>query len=170
MSEEKKSKEQGAPAEAGPAFPSGFAARRNLLKIGFGAICCAGAAEAGWPMFRFLTAPEGGEAEPVAVPKAQVPPGAMVKVLYGRTPVLIINESGKVYVLSRVCTHLGCLVDWSEDQRQFHCPCHDGYFDKQGAVKGGPPPRALDRVPFTTTESAYVIGLVPDEGAEDKKA
>ena len=132
--EEKKEQAEDTGEEKETEFSSGFAARRTMLKISFGAMCCAGAAQVGWPLFRYMTAAEGGEAEPVIVPKAQVPEGAMVKVLWGRTPAVIINESGQVYVLSRVCTHLGCLVDWNDAKQCFYCPCHEGYFDKAGNV------------------------------------
>jgi len=174
MSEEKEEKaEEQTGEDAGekpPQFSSGFAARRHMLQVGFGAMCCLGGAQVVWPLFRYMTAAEGGEAEPVPVPKSQVPVGAMVKVLWGRIPCYMVNDGGTVYCLSRVCTHLGCLVDWNEEKGQFYCPCHEGYFDKQGNVTAGPPPRALDRIPFTTTETSYIIGIEPEEGAEDKKA
>jgi menaquinol-cytochrome c reductase iron-sulfur subunit len=41
------------------------------------------------------------------------------------------------------CTHLGCPVRWEANARLFLCPCHGGVFYEDGAVAGGPPPRAL---------------------------
>jgi menaquinol-cytochrome c reductase iron-sulfur subunit len=58
----------------------------------------------------------------------------------------ILTEDGQNYVaLSIICTHLGCRVRWVPEQGKFFCPCHDGVFDKHGAVLAGPPPRPLDR-------------------------
>jgi menaquinol-cytochrome c reductase iron-sulfur subunit len=54
-------------------------------------------------------------------------------------------ESGDIYVLSNVCTHLSCRVTWKTDKLEFLCPCHDGVFDKEGAVVSGPPPTPLKR-------------------------
>lgn len=58
----------------------------------------------------------------------------------------VLTENGRDFVaMSNVCTHLGCRVRWVADRGQFFCPCHNGQFDKDGNVLGGPPPRSLDR-------------------------
>lgn len=58
----------------------------------------------------------------------------------------VLTENGQDFVaMSNVCTHLGCRIRWIPDQQGFFCPCHNGVFDKSGAVKAGPPPRPLDR-------------------------
>jgi menaquinol-cytochrome c reductase iron-sulfur subunit len=49
-------------------------------------------------------------------------------------------------VLSTECTHAGCGVEWQPDQQRFFCPCHQGIFNADGTVQGGPPPRPLDRL------------------------
>ena len=57
----------------------------------------------------------------------------------------VLTENGRDFTaLSNVCTHLGCRVRWVEDEGQFFCPCHNGIFNKEGQVTGGPPPRPLD--------------------------
>jgi Rieske Fe-S protein len=53
-----------------------------------------------------------------------------------------------VTVLSSICPHLGCPVNWHPDQSQFFCPCHGGIFDRNGERTGGPPPRAMDSLEF----------------------
>lgn len=50
-----------------------------------------------------------------------------------------------IKIISSRCTHLGCTVNWHAETDQFVCPCHDATFDANGAVVGGPPPKALDR-------------------------
>ena len=56
----------------------------------------------------------------------------------------LVHRDGVVRAFSSVCTHLGCKVQWEPDEGQFFCPCHLGYFDADGQVVSGPPPRALD--------------------------
>jgi Rieske Fe-S protein len=57
------------------------------------------------------------------------------------------GEQG-ITVLSSICPHLGCPVNWHPDQSQFVCPCHGGIFDADGQHTGGPPPRAMDPLEF----------------------
>jgi menaquinol-cytochrome c reductase iron-sulfur subunit len=54
----------------------------------------------------------------------------------------------EVTVLSPICPHLGCPVNWLPDQSKFACPCHGGVFDSSGAVVSGPPPRAMDHLDY----------------------
>ena len=58
------------------------------------------------------------------------------------------KPGGKIQVLSNICTHLSCRVNWKEDLKEYVCPCHDGHFDLDGEVTAGPPPRPLDRYEF----------------------
>jgi Rieske Fe-S protein len=55
------------------------------------------------------------------------------------------EDPNDILILNSKCTHLGCTVNWREDANAFLCPCHDAQFGPDGAVLGGPPPRALDR-------------------------
>ena len=56
----------------------------------------------------------------------------------------ILRESeNNVKVLSNVCTHLSCRVNWVEETQSFDCPCHDAKFDINGDVLYGPPPKPL---------------------------
>jgi len=54
----------------------------------------------------------------------------------------------EVIVLSSICPHLGCPVNWQPDQTRFYCPCHGGIFDVSGQHAGGPPPRSMDPLEF----------------------
>jgi Rieske Fe-S protein len=53
-----------------------------------------------------------------------------------------------ITVLSSICPHLGCPINWHPDQSQFVCPCHGGVFNQKGERTGGPPPRAMDSLEF----------------------
>ena len=57
---------------------------------------------------------------------------------------VVRKEDGSVRVFSDICTHLGCLVTWHPETKDYISPCHDGHFDIDGFVTKGPPPRPLD--------------------------
>lgn len=54
----------------------------------------------------------------------------------------------EITVLSPICPHLGCPINWHPDQSEFMCPCHGGTFDSDGRHISGPPPRSMDPLPF----------------------
>jgi menaquinol-cytochrome c reductase iron-sulfur subunit len=54
------------------------------------------------------------------------------------------SPQGKLEVLSAVCPHLGCSVQWREAKHEFECPCHGASFLPDGAKSGGPAPRGMD--------------------------
>jgi cytochrome b6-f complex iron-sulfur subunit len=58
-------------------------------------------------------------------------------------PVIVIHIPDGYRALSAVCTHLGCIVYWDESRHIIACPCHEGYFNINGSVISGPPPRPL---------------------------
>ncbi len=62
---------------------------------------------------------------------------------FGSEPGIVVLTGDRLHALSLVCTHLGCLVEWSPDRRQLLCPCHRGVFDLGGNVLEGPAPRPL---------------------------
>jgi len=64
-----------------------------------------------------------------------------------KATVYVIKEGPHSFTaLSSVCTHLGCLVQWSPEKQQFLCPCHGGVYDARGKVVAGPPPQALPQL------------------------
>lgn len=69
-------------------------------------------------------------------------------------------KSGDIYVMSNVCTHLACRVNWQVDKQEFVCPCHDGLFDIEGAVTGGPPPKPMVRYPTKIEDGTLYMQLV----------
>lgn len=93
------------------------------------------------------------------------PQGAGVKFEYMDIPCHLIEEDDETYAaFSMICTHLGCIVKWQEDKQTFHCPCHAGEFDSQGAVIAGPPPRPLDKLIVNVEGSnIFIEGFEPKE-------
>lgn len=73
-----------------------------------------------------------------------LPDGASLEFLDGLgRKAILINNNGKIEAFSKICTHLGCEVEWHADKRIFFCPCHKGYYDANGKNIAGPPPRPL---------------------------
>ena len=59
--------------------------------------------------------------------------------------VWIVRSTNEIYVLSTVCTHLGCTPSWMDRDQKFKCPCHGSGFRKSGIHFEGPAPRPLER-------------------------
>ncbi|HEY7306901.1 MAG TPA: ubiquinol-cytochrome c reductase iron-sulfur subunit [Bryobacteraceae bacterium] len=54
------------------------------------------------------------------------------------------GSTGQLRVLSAVCPHLGCSVQWRDSKHEFECPCHAAVFRPDGSRLGGPSPRPMD--------------------------
>jgi cytochrome b6-f complex iron-sulfur subunit len=113
-----------------------------------------------YPLFRFLMPGEAtATAKPLTIPQKELPLGAVKDLLVMGTPAIIIHTKDKGYIaLSRVCTHLGCLVNYDQAKQIFICPCHGGTFDLEGNVISGPPPRPLPRYAVKVADGDIVIG------------
>lgn len=55
-------------------------------------------------------------------------------------------------VLSAVCTHAGCTVQWNEADKHFTCPCHGAQFDPRGENPTDPAPRPMDALEVSVAE------------------
>jgi menaquinol-cytochrome c reductase iron-sulfur subunit len=79
------------------------------------------------------------------------------------------DDSGQARVLSAICPHLGCSVQWVNGKGSFVCPCHGATFTPGGACTGGPSPRAMDALDTAVQNGRLVVHyryyrqLVPDK-------
>ncbi len=48
------------------------------------------------------------------------------------------DEKGKVYLVSPVCTHMGCQLEWNDDEKSWDCPCHGSRFTYKGELIDNP--------------------------------
>jgi cytochrome b6-f complex iron-sulfur subunit len=122
--------------------------RRGLFKyalLGFSAAATAGGVL--YPILAYLWPPEQAGAAgggPVDVAStADLPPGTGEVFSVNNKPVLVINTPDGYKALSATCTHLGCILFWNEQREVVACPCHEAYFNTNGAVISGPPPAPL---------------------------
>jgi Rieske Fe-S protein len=53
------------------------------------------------------------------------------------------DEAGKVYQVSPVCTHIGCIVHFNDAEKTWDCPCHGSRFNYDGKVIHGPAAKDL---------------------------
>ncbi len=78
----------------------------------------------------------------------------------------VVRFAEGVLALYQVCTHLGCLVPWSESAGRFQCPCHGSQFQRDGTYISGPAPRAMDRFVVRLVDaSGQVIAETPADGS-----
>lgn len=61
--------------------------------------------------------------------------------------VYVLLKEGKPVVFSSVCPHLSCPVSYQKEERTFHCPCHQSYWDAEGRRLSGPASRGMDLLP-----------------------
>ena len=67
--------------------------------------------------------------------------------------IIIIRSSDIQYLaLSKVCTHEGCTVEYTHDNTELICGCHQSKFTTTGSVTSGPAPTSLKKY------SATVVG------------
>jgi cytochrome b6-f complex iron-sulfur subunit len=73
--------------------------------------------------------------------------------------VVVVKEGNNVHAISRICTHLGCIVKPTDTG--FDCPCHGSKFAKDGSVIKGPAPKAL---PWLEVKHLGGDSFIVDEG------
>lgn len=137
-----------------------FMKRRSFLKFLTFVLGTTAVGSFAYPLVRFLAPPQakarGGQ---VSINKSDVPLGEGKEIVLGDIPAIIVNVRGMGYIaLSRVCTHLGCLVEYNKEDNKFICPCHAGTFNVEGNVISGPPPKPLSKLPLTVQGDNIIIG------------
>jgi nitrite reductase/ring-hydroxylating ferredoxin subunit len=66
---------------------------------------------------------------------------------HGERCLLLMLDDGELVAFGQECTHLACAVVPRLEDRQLHCPCHNGFFDaRDGRPLAGPPRRPLPRI------------------------
>ena len=75
-----------------------------------------------------------------------------------------------VIAVSAACTHMGCIVQWQDSDRKYHCPCHGGLFTEYGKPDNSSSVRYLTSLPRLETkiENDEVYVRVPAVSASKK--
>ena len=134
--------------------------RRKFLSLLLGLLGSGVAVSFGYPIVRLLGPPVSAEKQkPVSLTKNEVPVGESMGIIYNNRPGIVINHPSRgLLAFSRVCTHLGCLIDYNKDTEKLLCPCHAGTFNLDGNVVSGPPPKPLPKLPLKVVGERIIIG------------
>jgi len=113
-----------------------------------------------YPASKFLVRPKSNVPDaPLTINKDEIPTGTAKEFVFNETPLVVINRRGSGFIaLSRVCTHLGCLVGYDKFNNKLVCPCHAGEFDLEGRVLSGPATKSLQRYSLKITADQITIG------------
>ncbi len=68
----------------------------------------------------------------------------------------VVRNTEGIFVISAICTHLGCTPDWKPSENKFKCPCHGSGYDPEGVNFEGPAPRPMDRAHVEVTPEGHI--------------
>jgi len=101
-----------------------------------------------YPAVKFMIPPTIPEAAVNEVPAGKVSdlkPNSGKIIKFGSRPVILIRVSETEWrAFSAICTHLNCTVQYQEARHEIWCACHNGFYNLNGQVVAGPPPRPLE--------------------------
>ncbi len=142
----------------GKVSPGTNISRRELFSYAWGAAIALFLAETGgiilvFSMPRFKEGEFGGRFEVGRVERFDE--GSVTLAREGRF--FLVRQGGEFTALYQVCTHLGCLLRWDEDNQVYSCPCHGAKFAKDGTYVSGPPPRSMDRFAVEVVDGRLVV-------------
>ncbi|HIQ20904.1 MAG TPA: plastoquinol--plastocyanin reductase [Planctomycetes bacterium] len=95
-------------------------------------------------------------------PDYDLEPGTSRILMYGHIPVLLLKTpapGSRLKVFVATCTHFDCTVSYKADENRIFCACHEGYYDLEGRVISGPPPRPLRPFFSRYHEDRLIIAL-----------
>jgi cytochrome b6-f complex iron-sulfur subunit len=88
------------------------------------------------------------------IPRDSLPSLADSPAGYPKGKFWMSHTEGGLSAFYMVCTHLGCIYSWLDNQGHFRCPCHGSEFRKDGSWQYGPAPRNLDQFVIQLTDPA----------------
>ncbi|MFV1965044.1 MAG: ubiquinol-cytochrome c reductase iron-sulfur subunit [Pirellulaceae bacterium] len=71
--------------------------------------------------------------------------------------VWMVRDEDRLYALSSVCTHLGCLTRFFAEEDLFKCPCHGSNFSRQGDPVAGPAPVPLYHLAISKGDDEQIV-------------
>jgi cytochrome b6-f complex iron-sulfur subunit len=134
--------------------------RRSFLKGALAFLGATSLASFVYPIFQYLAPPaSAARTKTLIIAKRDIPLGEAKEIVFNNIPAVVLNRPGKgLIAVSRVCTHLGCLVQYDKENTRLLCPCHAGVYDLEGNIVSGPPPKPLPKLPLRVEGETIVIG------------
>jgi Rieske Fe-S protein len=120
--------------------------RRSILAIGLLALV--------YPLLRFIGYEVPRKPRKLEIHKELPANGIMVNSDY-----ILFDRDNKTWAVSRKCTHLGCKINYHENDNILECPCHQSRFTIEGGVTRGPAKENLTIYPVEKRDTSpyYII-------------
>jgi cytochrome b6-f complex iron-sulfur subunit len=146
------------------ALPSGLGGvvqeRRRFMDVILAAMGSLGIVGLLWPAIAYIlpVRKRGGAEDRVSAGKeGGWQPWEGRKISVTGKPVIVLRTDKGFAAHSAVCTHLGCIVHWSPEKKEFECPCHAARFDGEGKVIAGPPPGPLPSYNAAVVQGEVIV-------------
>ncbi|MCL1979576.1 MAG: Rieske (2Fe-2S) protein [Proteobacteria bacterium] len=146
---------RGATGSAGPTIN-----RREVLWRWLRWSAAAGAALMLYPLIRF-----SGHRIPPKPRLVEVPAPLPTSGVHADHDFLLFANPQGTTAVSRICTHLGCRLNYQADKQYLECPCHHSRFTTEGRRIAGPAEKDLTQYQVTEKKdgegrvTAYVVHL-----------
>jgi len=105
---------------------------------------------------RYFSYESAGEAPSVIPVGKPVTFTAGTLTYVGAARAYVGHDSGGLYAIDAVCTHLGCLVEQKIGEG-FACPCHGSRFAADGQVQNGPAGKPLRHLALDLNPDGQVV-------------
>lgn len=126
--------------------------RRNFVKKGITLLPFVGAGSLLYPLSKFAFFEEKNKISLV------IALDELTQKVTKKGTVFIIKNNDAMVVFDAHCTHMGCVLNFSENENAFVCPCHSSKFSLDGTVLKGPAQKKLDTISFTINQKNLLIG------------
>ena len=113
-----------------------------------------------YPLFRLT-----GHRIPPKPRLVEVPAPLPVSGVHTGHDFLLFSTPEGARAVSRICTHLGCRINYQQDKQYIECPCHESRFTPDGKRISGPAEKDLPTFEVTLKQDgegrvqAYVVHL-----------
>ena len=67
------------------------------------------------------------------------------------------DTDSNYHIVSAVCTHLQCSVNWNNDEKSWDCPCHGSRYFIDSTNFYGPAPRPMDWIDVQVAPDDHLV-------------
>ncbi|WP_035588450.1 QcrA and Rieske domain-containing protein [Hippea jasoniae] len=75
-----------------------------------------------------------------------------------KPPLFIIKNKNHIEIYDAHCTHMGCILQFNENDKIFECPCHGSRFTVAGKVIHGPATKPLKKLKYYIKNDNIIVG------------